>query len=250
MDGTTLFLIVCFTAFVLCSGVVGVRLLCLARRTGELPERLMGLGLLCLVPINLPLMAWSRMGRVDVGEVRILVLAFALVFLWLGISCLVAFTWKTFRPDDGWAQILTILVCSVAAATITGMFVSVHSSPAEMPSFEATQLWARLVRLPMLVTYAWTGFESLYHYRMAWRRLVLGLGDPVVTNRFLLWGLVSIDLLVVNAASLLLHTQGVGVLASPVGLLVTSIGGLVGAVFLFLIFLPPAAYIRLVRHQA
>jgi len=40
-----------------------------------------------------------------------------------------------------------------------------------------------------LVPMSWAGFESIRYYKMQSRRLLLGLADPIVTDRFRLWGL-------------------------------------------------------------
>jgi hypothetical protein len=236
-------------ALLVASGLVGVRLTWLSRRTGGLPERLMGLGLVTMFLVYIPMMAVSGMGRVSVGELRFGLLVFATLFLWSGAGCIVGFTWKTFRPGDTWAELLTLAICSGLAATGGGLVAALHVSPPEMRSFDAGQLWAGLIRLPLIATFVWTGLEGLRHHQMSRRRLALGLADPVVTNRFLLWGVLGLVQTAIQVVSLTLHVQGLGMLASPVGLFVVAVAGIVGSVFMYLTFMPPRFYVRMLEQR-
>ena len=250
MAGSQLILVLTSAAFFLSAAGVGIRLLMLARRTRGLPERLMGVGLTCVITLYIPIMAYSGIGRLAVSEVKVGVLAFGSIFIWLGVTCLVAFTWKVFRPDEDWALALTVLLGSGVAAACGGMVASLLSSPGEARSFEVAQLWTGLLRVPMLISFGWTGLEGLHQYRLARRRYALGLGDPVVANRFLLWGVVGLVQVVITSVSVVLHFRGAGMMGSPVALFIMAVGGLVGAVFLILTFLPPKAYVSFVRRRA
>jgi hypothetical protein len=237
-------------AFFLMSGVVAIRLLLLARRTRELPERLMGGGLLCMIFIFVPIMASTGMGRQPVGEVNIDLLAFGIVFLWGGLTAIIAFTWKTFRPTEVWAEALILFVSASTAGAACGMVGALYASPPDMASFEAGKLWTGLLRIPLICGVAWTGFEGTHAYRMARKRLALGLSDPVVTNRFLLWGIVGFAQVAIHSVSLLLHFMGIGMMVTPLGLFVVSIGSAVGSICMWLVFIPPAAYMRWVEGRS
>jgi hypothetical protein len=130
------------------------------------------------------------------------------------------------------------------------MIGSLAASPPEANSYLVGHAWSSALRIPMMATFAWTGVESLHQYRMARRRLALGLSDPVVANRFLLWSVVGFSMTAVIGASLALHLQGLGIMASPLALFVVLFGAGVGTGFMLLGFLPPAAYLRLVRRRA
>ena len=82
------------------------------------------------------------------------------------------------------------------------------------------------------------------------RRLRLGLADPVVVNRFLLWATMALAVftgIVLNTVALAMH---VDILKSPLVLFGSSCTGLTQAVMLFLAFLPPRAYLAWVRSRA
>ena len=106
------------------------------------------------------------------------------------------------------------------------------------------------MRVPFLAALGWSALEALREYGMARRRLALGLGDPVVANRFLLWCLSGASQAAIHAMSLSLHVRGVGMLADPLGLFVVATGLLLAAAMMWLVFLPPAAYRRFVEDRA
>ena len=83
------------------------------------------------------------------------------------------------------------------------------------------------------------------------RRLRLGLADPLVTNRFLLWGLgigaagvgslISVSVQVVS---------GFSMSEIPALTLSNSMFGLASAVLMWVAFVPPAAWRRYILGQA
>jgi hypothetical protein len=248
--GDKLFIGVSIATFLLTGGVVGMRLLWLARRTRQLPELLIGTALVAANVLFFPLAGASGMGRNAVGEVQLGLFAAAMLVLWFAISCLIAFTWRTFRPHERWAKALALLLSAPLLGLVGGLLVTLRASPPEAGSFEAGKFWTGLIRAPLLGAYGWNLLEALRQYGMAKRRLALGLGDPVVANRFLLWGLAGVFQVAIQATSLSLHVRGVGILADPLGLLVVATGALSAAMMMFLVFLPPAAYRRFVERRA
>jgi hypothetical protein len=82
------------------------------------------------------------------------------------------------------------------------------------------------------------------------RRARVGLGDPVVANRFLLWaigaGMAGAGSLVGTLVGLVLG-QPLGQL--PVLTLTLSCFGMTSACALWLAFAPPEAYLRWVRRR-
>jgi hypothetical protein len=102
----------------------------------------------------------------------------------------------------------------------------------------------------VMVAYGWTAWESLRYHGLMRRRVRLGLADPEVSNRFLLWGLMSVFVI----AGILLNTiamaRGIRVFQSPSILLASSTTGLAQAVLLVLAFLPPRFYSSWVRGRA
>ena len=177
--------------FVLVCAGVGVRLLLLARQTRALPEMLIGIAFTTIGLVGFPLMAASGFGQGNVGDVNITLLALGLISLSLCIVSLFSFTWRVFRPNEPVAVMITALAAIGVGVIVVMTLRSVLGSPADMPSVEAAGLWTSSLRLPFGVWYGWTAFESLRCYVLGRRRQALGLSDPVVVNRFLIWGLMG-----------------------------------------------------------
>jgi hypothetical protein len=104
--------------------------------------------------------------------------------------------------------------------------------------------------LVALASYVWTAFESLRYWSLLRRRLALGLADPVVTNRFLLWGLVGVFSFLSVVGPTLAALAGVDSGESAFMRLTTALAGLVCSAALLLAFTPPEAYTRWLRERA
>ena len=106
------------------------------------------------------------------------------------------------------------------------------------------------VQLTAMAVYLWSGTESGLEWTQARKRMRLGLSDPVVTNRFLLWLLVMFF----SFASLVGPVTGtfLGILVheSPVIQLGAATAGLACAVCLTLAFLPPRFYLARIEQPA
>jgi hypothetical protein len=79
---------------------------------------------------------------------------------------------------------------------------------------------------------------------MARRRSRIGLGDPITTNRLLLWTCNSMVGIVAISISSLLHLQNRGPFADVRAAAALGIAGLAGAILLYLAFMPPRWYLR------
>ncbi len=93
---------------------------------------------------------------------------------------------------------------------------------------------------------AWAASESLRYYGLMKRREALALAEPLVTNRFLLWG---IGALAGATATVFSGTMiALGAAADSqllIGLrLTTALCGATSAIAIWLAFFPPAAYRR------
>ncbi len=81
------------------------------------------------------------------------------------------------------------------------------------------------------------------------RRVKLALADAVVSDRFLLWGLMAIVVasgVMTNSVAMALHVE---VFSTPWILLFSSCTGLAQAVLLVLAFVPPRSYLSWVRAR-
>lgn len=246
MDTRTLLVALSNLVFAGVCGTVGVRLLRLARRTRQAPELCIGLGLVGLI-VSIPLITWAGIGRLDVGEVRMGAAGLALIVLTVASAFVYAFTWKAFRPGETWAAWL-VAACSLGTAAVSiGTYLSLASAPSEMSSFEASFDWIAALYYPMLVSFAWTAIEGFREWTRARRRLRIGIGDEVVANRFLLWGLVGGVSAVNGVLGIYLHETGHAVTGDPLAASISSTGGVAAATLLWLMFIPPASYLRWIR---
>ena len=159
----------------------GARLLRLSSRTGEVPERLLGAMFLVtgtsFLLYDLPIILDS--------ESLWTPLQFAGRLTFLPAPVLLAvFTRRVFRPEGAWASWMAY---GTAILLIAGVGGSVWSGDLEGFSIGSPWFWAEWIGIT--IPYAWAGMEALAHHRRARRRLRLGLCEPVVCNRYLLWGI-------------------------------------------------------------
>ena len=231
--------------------LVGVRLLWLASRTREWPEFCIGAGLFCVVSISFPTLIGSGYGSGSVDQIKMPLVVLGFAALLFGVINLYAFTWRTFRPGDSWARNLVVFVSIAFAFVLVGTGWVLLTAPAGAISFEVTQGWTAWFRVFIVGSYGWTGIESFLQYRMARRRLALGLSEPVVVNRLLLWGLTGALEVAINLGDLALHLNGLSPLSDGRAMAVTAVGGVCASALMYLTFLPPSAYREWVaRHTS
>ena len=233
--------------------IVGVRLLWLSHRTGGMPERLLGLqfvvgsgiawpvvlaGLLQVVPGSEPAphVPWL----IGLGYFGLDV---SLVFQLLFVRCV-------FRPDAGWAKALVAIGALYIAGSYAALGLSGHF---HRPIFGG--LWYWLHYLPPALCACWVTYEAFRYHGVLRKRLSLGLADPVVTNRFLLWGSASICGMVVvalGASPSIYQGMDVATVAriSSAVLSAMSLLGLVAVVLYWLTFFPTRAYLGWIERRA
>jgi hypothetical protein len=162
--------------------VAGVRLYRFSVRAGGSPERLLSLSLilwgLCFPLYNLPY------ALLDESMLAPFSFASRLV-LHMGTVAFVLFTRSVFRSRESWATWL-------AAGAITCLVVGAGGS-AWVGDWEGvyplSNRWYWLEWVGRVAPMVWMGTEGFVHYHKARSRRRLGLCDPLVCNRFLLWGL-------------------------------------------------------------
>jgi hypothetical protein len=232
-------------AMIVADAAAGARLLWLARRTRQLPELALGGSLLLMGAIGYPLAVAVRRGAFGADATAAWILAGALAVQNVGCFGVFVLNWRVFRPGEPWAAALTgagaaALLASVAAPALAAG----TSGPANEGGWYYAGLAARASG------FAWAAVESLgYHGRMR-RRLALGLADPVVTDRFRLWGIASAATVIGFAIFFAARLAGPHMAESPPVLAATSCVGLVAATSLWLAFLPPEAYVRRLAARA
>jgi hypothetical protein len=243
-----LFVLVATAVYVVVGLVVGVRLLRLARRTQGFPERALGLGECLLAGAVPPLFVLAQVPGVPAALVRAGSFGGHLAYT-AGSAVMILFTLHVFRPDSVRARFLVI--AAIGALCIGGAFGMARAflAPAaadlrnpQTPAFLVME-WISVFG------FVWTAVEAFrYHDRLR-KQQALGLADPVVVNRVLLWGLVGIGGVLAAGAPLLVSLFGVNAAEHAPTRLLCAFGTLVSSAFVQLAFLPPERYLGWVRAR-
>jgi hypothetical protein len=247
MSGIEALQAVAASMYLLTMAVVGCRLLFLAHRSRALPELLLGVSLILGGVIGALLEAGGLAAIRDHSAQMVgrLLLAGKL-FGVAGLLFTGLFTWRVFRPGERWAGLVVAALVACSLTALCGFAWHGTFSTAEIPS-----LWFGVEFVGRLGAPCWMALEAIRYYGLMRRRLRLGLADPVVTNRFLLWALAagfSIVLLLTSAPPVFLDPiRQEALLISD--LLIFSVCGVASSICYWLAFFPPAAYRhRLHRH--
>lgn len=234
-------------AFGICALVavgVGGRLLRVAWRTRQLPELVFGSATLTqilaglgfwLLPALLPghslwLGAAVTLGVEATGTVGV------------GLGC-----WLIFRRGQRGAMLAALGVAALAVAlTAARLSISDPSqATAASPLGHGTQLplAQAFTNVGVAVAYGWLAFEAFRYALLMRRRLKLGLDRPIVVHQFLLWGLASSAIVLINLAVVaVVPLTGRPTEETPWAHGGIALVGLVGAVALWCAFFPPRAY--------
>ena len=234
-----------FLAFFVVALVVGVRLLLLARRTRRLPELCIGIGVLGIGPVGFGLFVVAQQLGVASPFHRLLA-GTGMLAVAAGVCCKFVFNWRVYHPTSTALRALVFAV--VLAHAVTFVYQGLG------PGFAAyNELnWSYTLRILLQIgALLWGSAEALHYWGLMRRRTRVGLADPVVTNRFLLWGIgagaAGMGSLVGTAAQITLGTASYEI---PWVLASSSAHGLVAALAIWLAFLPPSAWTRRVQRRA
>jgi hypothetical protein len=236
--------------FVLAMLAVALRLLLLWRRSRAAPELLVGLGFVAVAALGFPLMVAGGVGRLPVGELSLPLVGLGVLVIALGLAALMAFTWRVFAPDRSWAAALAGASFAAAFVLAVGSVRTLAAAPEELDAVVAGSAWWMALRGAFEIWYAWTAIASLAEYARARRRLAVGLSDPVVVNRFLLWGLMGAFQAANGVVAVALEAQGLSPMRDPVPALVLAANGLAAGGLMLMTFMPPRGYLDLVRRHA
>lgn len=243
--------------------VVGLRLLVRARRGGwPAPELTLALYFLVSAFLATPpqILVYGGMGdpRLAVPEAASrMLLGFAVLAMAIGAGAIYVFTWKVFQPERGWARAIVVAGCACLALGYAIEALHEGFAPVVFAGLGHWIGWAGRTAAMLGVA-----FESFRYWLRLRRRLRLGLADPVVTNRFLLWAIFAAGSTlnyVADLASRSLYWWVYGTvqpvpeqLAAMVGptIIVTMLLGVISAVTLFLTFFPSPAYRRWIEARS
>lgn len=231
--------------FFLVSSIVGLRLLALGIRNRTLPELSLAAAFLLGGTIGglLGQLVYTRSIDLEPAQMGALVLVFA-VFSMLGMTLYNVFTWRVFRPDAAGAAVVGFVLLAglgmIAWYAFAGTFGHGRIST-EQRAVET---------LVNAIGPVWAMIEALRYYRSMRRRLALGLADPVITNRILLWGIGSALASTIVLAGLIRVMVPPGHFLAELATLNIGVFGTVASVIYALAFFPPARYRAWLRAGA
>jgi len=162
---------------------VSIPLFRLGAKTGRVPERLLAATFLLFgFSYILFEIAWVH----EIFDPISVVLDFSgRIALALGTLALAFFVHVVFRAGPGWG---TWMVVGSAGLMFGGIAVSAAEGDWSGWSFvDGLGVW--LDWLGRMIPPVWLGAEAFAHYMKAARRVNVGLCDPLVANRFLIWGI-------------------------------------------------------------
>ncbi len=235
---------------------IAIRLLLLSQKTKALAERLIGISFL-----SLALMLLFRSGSMatrfqDLG-ISYFMLHTGNVLFCVATVTLFFFNWNVFRPTEAWARGLALGGSAITFAVYA----------ARMTLGEEQLEIKLMVNAVRIVPFLWAFFETLRYHAMMRKRSRLGLGDPVVTNRFLLWAIWTGSVSITPLLGLILRTTvivtgGADPLEGDTAQLVQNASaplrilffllpctGVAAIASLWLSFFPPPSYERLLRRK-
>lgn len=243
-----LLMLVSTLAFIVGGAVVGGRLLALSWRTRELTDFAIAFALFELCGICYPLMLISAFGGLSLAATRALSIAIAFGMA-IGFAGVWVFTQRVFRPGVAWGRGLAAVgIAMLAYGAIAG---AVHAQRAtDFATLRSTRTPLLWIQIAAVAVYVWTSVEGIRCWILARRRLALGLADPLVVNRFLLWAMIGVFALVSVTPGLVLALLGENAFDYPMARLATGLSGIGTTTMMQLAFLPPASYRRWVIARA
>ena len=234
--------------FIVTCSAVGVRLLWLAKSGGGRPALLCGNGFTLISILGFPLGVLSGQGIAPVGEVLLPLAVVSLLANLLGISSFFVFTVSVFRPNALWAHTLAGAAIACMGMACVAMVSTLALAPATASSFTITWGWSATFNAMCILCFGWMSCEGFTEWWKSRRRLALGLSDPVVSNRLLMWGVFgasTTSLCAVLLAMLLTHQPTV---TSPLAQSAQALFGVVSSGAATLAFFPPPAYLAKLRR--
>jgi hypothetical protein len=233
-------------AFSVACAVIGVRLLRVAARTRQAPELSMGLALVSSGAIGFPLLIASQ--AIATGSAPSLTThllsAFGSAFTFVGYVGLMIGTWRIYRPAAQWPRAALAIGSLVVVAACATTFATRDATPG---GTREIALWTGVA--VGIATFGWSAGESFALYGQLQRRARIGLVEPAVVNRVLLWGIGSLAAFAMSGYGLLTRVV-LGPVESDGMRLVSSALGMIAAVAIWLAFFPPAAYRRRIARSA
>lgn len=235
--------------FMLTSLVIGSRVLALWWRRKNLPELLLAIALLCVGFIAYAVGTAGKLLVEGTQEQRQVFTLVGLSIECVGHGALVAFSWRVFHPRDTWAGALAGTLAALIGVALSGEVLSgEYLRYSDMRPISGPWLLFGLAARGAAPT--WMAFECFRFHHKLRLRAKIGLAEPLVVNRVLLWG-IAIGCSALGFGMNIVHrlVYGTGLRAHVWALTTVSALATVSALCLGLAFFPPKAYRRWLEER-
>ncbi len=233
--------VICFMGL---TCLAGFRLLGLWQETRKLPELLIAILIFGVGTVAVGLGFLIR-SLLPPGALREVALFVPIVGADVGMAALCIFTWQVYRPRSPMAQATAFAAMTVMAGLLAYAALGGSASALDrgVLSLLGQGVWAGAM--------GWSAGEAFLYWTAMRRRLQLGLADPLVTNRVLLWGVATGTAALGIAIGALGRHLGVIVDYERSWVTLCYAGhGVVSALAFWLAFAPPEAYVRWIAGSA
>jgi hypothetical protein len=160
--------------------IAAVPLLRLAARTRQIPERILGITFLLM---GVSYLFYETPYALE-NEALLVPFSFVGRLLWnASVVTTAAFTRVVFHRDEPWAG---VLVRGIVVLLFAGLAISAHQGDLEgMAPIGNPGFWLEWVG--QVIPFVWVAVDSLLEYSHSRRRARVGLSEPLVSNRYLLF---------------------------------------------------------------
>ena len=253
MSGMELFHQIGTAIFALGSLVVAARLIWLSRKSGHWPELFLGLGIGCSVlGYGLMVVAMTVRGgdlTLPSSPLSATLTGVGTAVHHVGVTTSLLFVLSVFRQTETWAR---VLFAGMMGCLWVG-FAGVALSSGFATEMVGHPLW--LLEYSVVWVYSiWAAAECFRYHRMMQRRRALGLADPLIVNRFFLWGLASLftaSAIWIASTTFALMDQPARLAAwTPLIRVATAAVGLVTVACYGLTFFTPERYAQWLRNRS
>src|SRR5262249_49678942 len=165
-----------FVAFFFVALWVGVRLLAQWGRTRELPELLLGIGVLGIGPVGFGFLLLAAVAGADAPHAPSFLAGISAIAVAGGASSKAIFNWKIYHPTSRGAAALAF-----AAIALLGLAVLLEGvTTGYAPDSWMKPGWILLREAVQVAVLLWGAAEALVWWGRMRRRVHVGLGDPLV----------------------------------------------------------------------
>jgi hypothetical protein len=230
-----------FVAFFFVALWVGVRLLAQWGRTRELPELLLGLGVLGIGPVGFGFLLLAAVAGATDPRAPSFLAGISAVAVAGGASSKAIFNWKIYHPESRGVAAIAFAAIALLAVAVLGEGLTTGYAPDSWMK----PGWILLREAVQVVVLLWGAAEALVWWERMRRRVRVGLGDALVASRFLLWG-IGAGMAGIGSlfGAVIALVEGRGLTELPELTVLLSMFGMTSAVSLWLAFATPQWFKR------